>query len=144
MPKPPSAQSAVVSRRRLRLPLPWAHFHHFALSHPCRMKSYEGKLATMTAINSALQSENEDLRRQVKQAAAPTTATGASQWRRCTDPSLLLFLPTTTPTQPHHHSWPLHHPATLPRAHSHTTPQKPRWQSYRRSLPGAWEQQTAP
>lgn len=41
------------------------------------MKSYEGKLATLTAINSALQSENEDLRRQLKQAAAPNTQTGA-------------------------------------------------------------------
>ena len=45
---------------------------------PCRVKSYEGKLATLTAINSALQSENEDLRRQLKAAAAPTTATGAT------------------------------------------------------------------
>jgi hypothetical protein len=44
----------------------------------CRVKSYEGKLATLTAINSALQSENEDLRRQLKQAAAPTTKTGAA------------------------------------------------------------------
>jgi hypothetical protein len=81
------------------------------------MKSYEGKLATMTAINSALQSENEDLRRQVKQAAAPTTATGASQWRRCIDPSLLLFLPTTLLLS---HTTTLGRYITLPHTHAHT------------------------
>ena len=37
----------------------------------------EGKLATLTAINSALQSENEGLRQRLAQAAAPSTATGA-------------------------------------------------------------------
>ena len=44
---------------------------------PCRVKSYEGKLATLTAINSALQSENGELRQQLDAAATPTTATGA-------------------------------------------------------------------
>ena len=51
------------------------------LAHPLtpggRVKSYEGKLATLTAINSALQSENGDLRRRLEEAAAPSTATGA-------------------------------------------------------------------
>ena len=46
---------------------------------PGRNKSNEGKLATLTAINSALQSENEGLRQRLAQAAAPTTATGAHQ-----------------------------------------------------------------
>ena len=47
-------------------------------SAPCRVKSYEGKLATLTAINSALQSENGELRQQLDAAAAPTTATGGA------------------------------------------------------------------
>ena len=42
-----------------------------------RVKSYEGKLATLTAISSALQSENEGLRQRLAQASVPATATGA-------------------------------------------------------------------
>ena len=38
-----------------------------------RVKSYEGKLATLTAINSALQTENDKLRKQLE--AKPTSAT---------------------------------------------------------------------
>lgn len=53
-----------------RLPS-WA----LTLAHPAgrRVKSYEGKLATLTAINSALQTENDKLRKEVE--AKPTTAT---------------------------------------------------------------------
>ncbi len=65
----------------LPLPLPPASCRappctSLSLSTISRVKSYEGKLATLTAINSALQSENGDLRRQLEEAAVPSTATG--------------------------------------------------------------------
>lgn len=45
-------------------------------SSPCRrVKSYEGKLATLTAINSALQTENDKLRK----AAGAKAASAAEQ-----------------------------------------------------------------
>ena len=36
-----------------------------------RNRQYEGKLATLTAINSALKSENDTLRQQLDEATAP-------------------------------------------------------------------------
>lgn len=41
-----------------------------------RVKQYEVKLATINTINSALQSENEDLRRKLESAQAPKTDAG--------------------------------------------------------------------
>jgi len=38
-----------------------------------RMKQYEGKLATLTAINGVLQSENDKLKQELEQARNPTT-----------------------------------------------------------------------
>lgn len=42
-----------------------------------RVKQYEVKLATINTINSALQSENDELRRQLEAAEAPKTDTGS-------------------------------------------------------------------
>lgn len=41
----------------------------------CRVKQLEGKLATLTVINGALQNENETLRHELKSARAPSSAT---------------------------------------------------------------------
>lgn len=43
----------------------------------CRTKQLEGKLATLTVINSALQNENETLRQQLESAKAPSSTTDA-------------------------------------------------------------------
>jgi len=41
----------------------------------CRVKQLEGKLATLTVINGALQNENETLRHELESARAPSSAT---------------------------------------------------------------------
>lgn len=64
-----------------------------------RVKSYEGKLATLTAINSALQSENGDLRRQLEEAAVPTTATGAAP-AACATAGLVRHVDPDLPREP--------------------------------------------
>ena len=43
--------------------------------HPCRVKQYEGKLATLSVFNDALQKENQQLRDAVEQNGAPVSAT---------------------------------------------------------------------
>lgn len=43
-----------------------------------KFKSLEGKIATLSAINSALQSENDGLKAQLVKSSRPTTATGAA------------------------------------------------------------------
>ena len=43
----------------------------------CRIKQLEGKLATLTIINGALQNENETLREEVASARAPRSANDA-------------------------------------------------------------------
>ena len=50
---------------------------HRRCVQPRRLKSLEGKLATLTAINSALQSESATLRGRAEEAAAPSSATEA-------------------------------------------------------------------
>ena len=52
---------------------PWARIAQFSLACLRRTKSFEGKLATLTAINSALQTENDKLRKQLAEAEAPKT-----------------------------------------------------------------------
>lgn len=44
----------------------------------CRIKHYEGKLATLTAINGMLQSENDQLKASLEEAQNPTTDAGNS------------------------------------------------------------------
>lgn len=51
--------------------------HRLCVVRPRRLKSLEGNLETLTAINSALQSENATLRGRVEEAAAPSSATEA-------------------------------------------------------------------
>lgn len=41
-----------------------------------RVKSYEGKLAALNAVNSALQKENDQLRAELDEASAPKTDAG--------------------------------------------------------------------
>jgi hypothetical protein len=51
-----------------------------ATLHPppdvCRVKQYEGKLAALNAINSALQNENGQLRKQLARAELPENDAG--------------------------------------------------------------------
>ncbi len=42
---------------------------------PCRTKQYEGKLATLSVFNDALQKENQKLRDELEQNGAPVSAT---------------------------------------------------------------------
>ena len=46
------------------------------LPRACRVKLYEGKLAALNAINSALQKENGQLRKQLARAEMPETDAG--------------------------------------------------------------------
>lgn len=41
----------------------------------CRVKQYEGKLATLSVFNDALQKENTKLREELEDAQTPRTAT---------------------------------------------------------------------
>ncbi len=41
----------------------------------CRTKQWEGKLATLTVINGALQNENETLRQELARARTPSSTT---------------------------------------------------------------------
>lgn len=41
----------------------------------CRVKQYEGKLATLSVFNNALQKENTQLRNELEECRAPQSAT---------------------------------------------------------------------
>lgn len=52
---------------------------HPACHHACcRVKTYEKKVAALSAINSGLQKENDKLRKDLAHRAMPTTDAGAN------------------------------------------------------------------
>lgn len=117
-------------------------------SHPnslARVKSYEGKLATLTAINSALQSENGDLRRRLDEAAEPSTATGVCGCAGDGQPAApgSSQQQTTAPAAAMHARLQVRSPrhTMLPCC---LCLQRRRCRSFRRNLGGAWARQTAP
>jgi hypothetical protein len=104
-------------------------------------------MATLTAINSALQSENGELRQQLDAAAAPTTATGgalpcllpAEAWQKAPLQARIISL-RPCQQQTHHTQFnALSLPPLLP-----ACLQRRMWPSCRRSLRGGWARQTEP
>ena len=47
----------------------------YKLAAVCRVKQYEGKLATLSVFNDALQKENTQLREELEETSAPRSAT---------------------------------------------------------------------